>query len=46
VANVLKGLVIETEFLLQPPIADPLLQAQQACDEGYALREVYRPHPF
>ena len=34
VADILERLVVEPEFLAQPPIADPLLQAQQACDEG------------
>jgi hypothetical protein len=32
VTDVLDGLLVEPEFLAQPPIADPLLQAQQACD--------------
>jgi hypothetical protein len=41
VTDVLDGLLVEPEFLAQPPIADPLLQAQQACDEGYGLRECY-----
>jgi hypothetical protein len=36
-SDVLKGFVVEPEFLAQAPIADPLLQAQYACDEGYGL---------
>jgi len=32
VTDVLDGLLVKPEFLAQPPIADPLLQAQQACD--------------
>jgi hypothetical protein len=32
VADVLERLIIEPEFLAQAPIADPLLQAQQAGD--------------
>ena len=39
VADIIERLVVEPEFLAQPPIADPLLQAQQACDEGQGLRE-------
>ena len=39
VADVIEGFVVEPEFLLQPPIADPLLQVQQADDEGQRLRE-------
>ena len=39
VADVLDRLVIEPEFLAEPPIADPLLQIQQADDEGQGLRE-------
>ena len=41
VRDVLDGVLVEPEFLAQPPIADPLLRAQQACDEGYSLRECY-----
>ena len=32
-ADVIEGLVFETEFLARAPVADPLLQAQQTCDE-------------
>jgi hypothetical protein len=32
-ADVIEGLVLETEFLARAPVADPLLQAQQTCDE-------------
>ena len=39
VADVIDRLVVEPEFLLQPPIADPLLQVQEADDEGQGLRE-------
>jgi hypothetical protein len=39
VADVVEGLVVEPEFLAQPPIADPLLQIQQADDKGQGLRE-------
>jgi hypothetical protein len=39
VADILERFVVEPEFLAQPPIADPLPQAQQACDEGQGLRE-------
>jgi hypothetical protein len=39
VTDVLDGLLVEPEFLAQPPIADPPLQAQQARDEGQGLRE-------
>jgi Transposase len=37
--TILESFVVEPEFLLQPPIADPLPQAQQPCDEGQGLRE-------
>jgi hypothetical protein len=46
VANVLEGLVVEPKFLAQTPIADPLLQAEQACDEGEGLRECSGIHPL
>jgi hypothetical protein len=39
-------LVVEIEFLAQTPIADPLLQAQHACDEGEGLRECSGIHPL
>jgi len=32
-ADVIEGLVLETEFLARAPVAVPLLQAQQTCDE-------------
>ena len=32
-ADVIEGLVFETEFLARAPVADPLLPAQQTCDE-------------
>jgi hypothetical protein len=41
VTHIIEGLVAEPEFLAQPPIADPLLQIQQAADEGQGLREGY-----
>ena len=34
VTDILERFVVEPEFLAQPPIADPLPKAQQACDEG------------
>ncbi len=46
VTDILERLVVEPEFLAQPPIADPLLQAQQACDEGQGLRECCDGAPF
>jgi hypothetical protein len=45
VADVIEHLVVEPEFLLQAPIADPLLQVQQADDEGQGLREGDSAHP-
>jgi|GraSoiStandDraft_50_1057286.scaffolds.fasta_scaffold724302_2 hypothetical protein len=32
--GLVEDLVFEIEFVEQTPIADPLLQAQEACDEG------------
>jgi hypothetical protein len=43
---VLEGLVVEPKFLAQPPITDPLLQAQQARDEAQGLRECCYGAPF
>jgi hypothetical protein len=41
VTQIIERLVIDPEFLAQPPIADPLLQIQQAGDERQSLREGY-----
>jgi hypothetical protein len=38
------AVVFEIEFVEQTPIADPLLQAQEACDEGEGLRECSGMH--
>ena len=47
VTDVLDRLLVEPEFLLQAPITDPLLQIQQADDEGQGLRECCGgAHPF
>jgi hypothetical protein len=44
--SVVEDLVVEIEFLALTPVADPLLQAEQACDEGEGLRECSGIHPL
>jgi hypothetical protein len=46
ITSVVEDLVVEIEFLAQTPIPDPLLQAEQACDEGEGLRECSGIHPL
>jgi len=46
VADILERFFVKPEFLAQPPIADPLPQAQQPCDAGQGLRECCDGAPF